>query len=431
MPIRWSRIHAALGLTPQDLTYDLLSQAVEQGVAEADDLDWKQALPPKDEKKLREFAKDVASFANSRGGMLVYGVDERDEHAVHPPIGVDNGERARQRLRALAAQRIRPPVAGLQVVAFDGDAGQPGLLVVAVPASPDAPHVIGDDDALGIPYRDGTDTRWMREHQLERAYDERRQRRIRDEESLDILLGHVTGEIDTSAAVWVLVAARPRSPLSALLPKPGRGHVRTTVEDGRAVALEVAPDREGYDSVDVLDLLSENDLNNPGVGLRRWTVQRNRGTATPDQPGNLLQLELHHDGSMTLAVNVRDAEAHDGMAADGVPKVRAGVVESVIVDALALAAAHVRRLGGDGPIACEVRLLSPPDVPVMLTRKHRFEGLGQVPGSRLLRKVLPVTAEIASDADATEIRDVAAQLAQDILHQFGIENLVVIPPSTQ
>jgi hypothetical protein len=76
MPIMWSRIHAELGVSPTLLTHDMVVRAVEAGLAEGDDLDWKQALPPEVEKKRLEFAKDVAAMANTRGGLIVYGVRE-------------------------------------------------------------------------------------------------------------------------------------------------------------------------------------------------------------------------------------------------------------------------------------------------------------------------------------------------------------------
>jgi hypothetical protein len=68
----------------------MVVRAAASGMAEADDLDWKQALPPEVEKKRREFAKDVAAMANTRGGLIVYGVREENERAVEL-TGVPNG----------------------------------------------------------------------------------------------------------------------------------------------------------------------------------------------------------------------------------------------------------------------------------------------------------------------------------------------------
>lgn len=145
MAIMWSRIHVELGLSPRPLTHDMVVQAVTQHVRENEDLDWKKDLawkkkdlPPdvKEEKK-QEFAKDVAAMANTRGGLIIVGVSEHNEEAVEA-IGVLNDERERQNLRALAWQRVRPLVDGLVIEPLSDEAGERGLIVVSVPASPDS-----------------------------------------------------------------------------------------------------------------------------------------------------------------------------------------------------------------------------------------------------------------------------------------------------
>jgi hypothetical protein len=58
----------------------------------------------------------------------------------------------------------------------DGYAGQAllgqrdldGDMVLVVSQSPDAPHVIGVRDRLGVPLRDGAWTEWMREREIDR-----------------------------------------------------------------------------------------------------------------------------------------------------------------------------------------------------------------------------------------------------------------------
>lgn len=164
MAIIWSRIHASLGESPRELTFDLLQAAVDQRMVETDDLDWKSALPGKEEERLEEFAKDVAAMANTRGGLLVYGVEEeRGKGSAKGFRSVDNSEGAQRRLRALANSRIHPRVAGLDLTPLEDPEGTYTILVLSVPRSPDAPHIIGQDAKLGIPYRDGPETRWMRD----------------------------------------------------------------------------------------------------------------------------------------------------------------------------------------------------------------------------------------------------------------------------
>lgn len=68
-------IHRALGLEAGNASIDLIQQAIDHGVEETSDLDWKQAVynsrkPNWDE----EAAKDIAAMANSGGGWIVFGI---------------------------------------------------------------------------------------------------------------------------------------------------------------------------------------------------------------------------------------------------------------------------------------------------------------------------------------------------------------------
>ncbi|MFE4823924.1 helix-turn-helix domain-containing protein, partial [Streptomyces sp. NPDC056704] len=74
----WTRLHEFLGSPPGPVTYEMVAEAVRRKLGESDDLDWKQALPATSPVKgeWNEFAKDVAAMANTRGGLLVYGVSD-------------------------------------------------------------------------------------------------------------------------------------------------------------------------------------------------------------------------------------------------------------------------------------------------------------------------------------------------------------------
>lgn len=226
MAIMWSRIHVELGLSPTPLTHDMVTQAVTQRVRENEDLDWKQDLAWKRDlpaevkaKKKAEFAKDVAAMANTRGGLIVFGVRDENEEAAEL-TGLPNDERTRQSLRALTWHYVRPLVDGLTIEALDGEDGEPGLIAVLVPPSPDAPHLVGEKNEMGVPYRYGTDTNWMSEGQLERAYRDRFSRRADDRVALSALMDGLVPEIDLERGIWVAVSARPVAPLPLLSGRP-------------------------------------------------------------------------------------------------------------------------------------------------------------------------------------------------------------------
>ncbi|MDQ3302895.1 MAG: ATP-binding protein [Actinomycetota bacterium] len=85
-------------------------------------------------------AVDVAAMAND-GGTLLYGVDEDDhgEPAVRTPIQLDGArERVDQIVRTCISE---PPDIEIRAIPTEEDEGK-GYLVVAVPLSPRAPHMV-------------------------------------------------------------------------------------------------------------------------------------------------------------------------------------------------------------------------------------------------------------------------------------------------
>ncbi|KFZ76997.1 hypothetical protein ED92_38465 [Amycolatopsis sp. MJM2582] len=432
MAIMWSRIHVELGLTaPTPLTYDMVAQAVTHRLRENEDLDWKQDLawkkdlpPDVKAKKKAEFAKDVAAMANTRGGLIVFGVRDENEEAAEL-TGVENGERTRQSLRALAWQ-VRPLIEGLLIEALGADEGQEGLIAVYVPPSPDAPHLVGEKNEMGVPYRYGTDTNWMSEGQLERAYRERFSRRADDRTTLGALIDGVLPEIDLTTGAWIALAARPVAPLPLLSGSPDRAQATATMKRTLHLASELFGTEQGR--VATLNQLSAESVNNPRTGLRRWVIRSTPYAPDPHELSDWAWVELHHDGSIALAIELRAFLPSDNMLDEdtGVWHVPVRIVDAVIVEAIALASTHVRGLGGVGTILTRAALLrAESDQAPLIAIDGRSGGwttsyFQRVEGSRSLRKPVAVEAEFSADDDVAALRAVACQLADDIDQQFGI-----------
>ncbi|MGW6936869.1 AlbA family DNA-binding domain-containing protein [Lentzea sp. NPDC054927] len=434
MSIMWSRIHTELGRSPTPLTHDMVVQAIAQRVRENEDLDWKRDLawkqknlPPKVvEQKKWEFAKDVAAMANTRGGLIVFGVDEANEEAT-ALTGVQNDERVRQSVRSLAWQHVRPLVDGLLVEPLNDVAGGQGLIVVSVPASSNAPHIVGEKNEMGVPYRDGSDTRWMTESQLERAYRDRFARRVDDRAALSALIEHLGSEIDLANGVWVAVSARPAALTSLAGERPKREQVTATHLQMLDLASEIQSTDQGR--ISVIAELPNYAVINPRAGLRRWVMVSNPHAEDPAELPDWGRVELHHDGSVALAVGAgtwirSDADFIDDGSAHRVP-VR--VVDSLLVEAVALVAAHVRSVGGAGTTLIRATFLQDPTRPsrplVAVDNKragHYSQNFHVMPGTRAIRRPVAVEAEFSADGDAAALRDVARQLADDLDHQFGM-----------
>lgn len=422
MSVRWSRIHADLGLAPVDLTYELVARAVDERLRESDDLDWKQSLPADVDKKLWDFAKDVAAMANTRGGVIVYGVrDEQEQAAGLTPV--PTGERERQRLRAVLARYVRPLIAGVQIDSLNGESEDEGVIVLSVPASPDAPHVVGERNEMGVPFRHGPHTEWMSEYQIERAYKDRFTRRENETAALAAMFDEIGLQLDLNLGAWLVVASRPLTPLPALVTRPPKADVRPMLEGALRLAAQIYP--HGGWRVKVLEVLDGNAVDNPRVGLRRWVVRANH-YAEPGVLSNLIHIELHHDGAAVIAVALMRWAPEESFE-DFVP-VPKRVVEAALVDAVAVGAAHARSRQQTGRVLARTSLLSAASdkpfgaVDNYLGGGHYSNNLSLVQSSRAPRKVTSVEAEFAGDADADALRDIVRQLIEDFFHQFGIQD---------
>ncbi|PFG50213.1 putative DNA-binding protein [Amycolatopsis sulphurea] len=431
----WSRIHVELGLSPTPLTLDMLTQAVSQRVRENEDLDWKLDLAWKNKdlpaevkaKKKAEFAKDVAAMANTRGGLIVFGVRDENEEAADL-TGLSNDERTRQSLRVLIWHHVRPLVDGVLIEAINGEDGEPGLIAVFVPPSPDAPHLVGDKNEVGVPYRYGTDTNWMSEGQLERAYRDRFSRRADDRAALSTLMDGLVPEIDLEKGIWVAVAARPVAPLPLLSGRPERDQATATMKNALQLASEMFGQPQGR--VPMLDMIASDAVNNPRNGLRRWVIRSNHYPADPHELVDWALVELHHDGSVALAIGMVRALTGVELPGDdaAVWHVWVAIVDAVITEAVALVSAHVRGLGGVGTILTRAALLRDETsgrAPLVAIDNRASGGMqssffSRVPGSRALREPVAVETEFSADAEVATLRGVARQLADDLDQQFGM-----------
>jgi predicted HTH transcriptional regulator len=138
---------------------------VEEAIGSAEEttqLDFKEALGAS-----REIAKDIASMTID-GGVLVYGVEEKDTVATAiTPVALSGTP---ERIQQIANSAVDPLPAIEVEVLKAGPADDTGIVVVVVEASSLAPHMANDR----YPARSGTTTRYLSQPEVERLYEQRR-----------------------------------------------------------------------------------------------------------------------------------------------------------------------------------------------------------------------------------------------------------------
>jgi predicted HTH transcriptional regulator len=127
------------------ITEDDLKSLITLGVEESINLDFKAAgsLDITDKKKA-EIAKDVSAFANSAGGMIIYGINEVN-HKASSFSPIDGSTYTKEWLEQIIQTRIQRKIEDLKIipVRIDNDVHK-SIYVIKIPESSSAPHMTSD-----------------------------------------------------------------------------------------------------------------------------------------------------------------------------------------------------------------------------------------------------------------------------------------------
>ncbi|MCD8403912.1 AlbA family DNA-binding domain-containing protein [Tenacibaculum finnmarkense] len=132
-------------LEKEDISIIDINQIIEDEIEESIHLDFKAAdsLNKQDKKKM-ELAKDVSSFANSAGGYIIYGINEKN-HKADSLSFVDGEIFTKEWIEQIIQTRIQRKIDDLKIIPIrvDGDLKK-SIYIVKIPESYSAPHMTSD-----------------------------------------------------------------------------------------------------------------------------------------------------------------------------------------------------------------------------------------------------------------------------------------------
>ncbi|SDK51119.1 Putative DNA-binding domain-containing protein [Glycomyces sambucus] len=406
-------LHRYLGRQPGPLTDEMINDAVEAGVEEADDLDWKKNLIDAKDLVNSDFPKDVAAMANRGGGVLVYGVKERQGVAFDRCDAGLADENYQRTLTRVAVSRISPPVFGLRV--FPLGSGDRRAVVVVIPAGLDGPHLVFRGEMFGAPVRNGPDTEWMKEREIEAAYRARFDSRQHADTALDNLYQELAYGKTTESHAWVIAVAAPRTPATA----PSA----PTQDEAQAMFRAARDHGRFFAGNGVVHAFDSMDLLNPRVGLRRWTAANI--AHLPQDRWKRAWGNLHHDGAVTLAAVLGGApNGPDTYLPD--TRIESNRVEATIADFMSLLLA-VSQARGTSEYAVKIGIEWRTGEPLIIQTTGDF-GFVFDGGSIPLARYTPVTATVTADAEPIDFHWQIHGLATDCINQGGINNVRLISP---
>jgi Putative DNA-binding domain len=403
-------LHRLLGEAPGPITNEMIDAAVAVHLAETDDLDWKGELPPTKGLSEHDFVKDVAAMANSGGGVLVYGVAEVQKAAnARKDVG-KLSERHESTLRSVAITAISPPVFGLTFHPVGDDGGR--AVIVVVPASVDAPHLLYRGEYFGAPVRNNADTVWMKERQIEAAYRARLDERRHSAEALDALYDEAAINWTDSKCAWLVAAAHPQIPAASN---------KSTRDTARAIFAAAKQNTLLYAGSGGIHPIESITHHNPRPGLRRWVAAN---SALSDQTKwRSSWAAVHHDGSVTLATSIGGQRTRSIEV--GPYLVNSTGIETAVSDFMGIVRATSAALDLS---AYDVRVgIVSGDNHVRIFTEDA-SGRPDLNRSTPLARFMPVIRAVIADASPLDFYWQVHDLAEDCVNQGGTSEVQMISP---
>ena len=125
--------------------FETIKSFIENDIEESIHIEFKSAgaLSKKDGQK-KEVSKDVSAFANSDGGIIIYGIEEKN-HKAHSFSFIDGNEFTKEWLEQIISSTVNRNIPELKIFPIRNNGIISNTIyVVQIPSSLDAPHMSRD-----------------------------------------------------------------------------------------------------------------------------------------------------------------------------------------------------------------------------------------------------------------------------------------------
>ena len=113
-----------------------IERLIQNKIQESLTLEYKKDL----DKKNSEIAKDISAFANTLGGVIIYGIEEIRE--IPTSKNWIKGTNIKERIESITLTSIQPRIEDVVIKPIlNPDNPSQAIFVVNIPESPDAPHM--------------------------------------------------------------------------------------------------------------------------------------------------------------------------------------------------------------------------------------------------------------------------------------------------
>ncbi|MDG5488858.1 ATP-binding protein [Sphingomonas sp. BGYR3] len=225
-----------------------LMRLIDNQVGERRDLEFKRDLPGGRDDDKKEFLADVTALANSQGGDLIYGIDERDGIAAGLlGLRVDSPDDELLRLENIIRDGVAPRLIGVRMK-WGTLASGAGVLVIRIPASLASPHRVIFKNSGKFYSRNSRQKYEMDVHELRHAFTEADQLSTRFR-----ALHHHAIQMARGVDMPVFMGGEPRAIVSVTPLDYFRKTLDLPVVFENAIAPVRAAQYRGFDAIDTLE----------------------------------------------------------------------------------------------------------------------------------------------------------------------------------